>query len=153
MVIDVSKSGGDRCEQRRKWRQKCSWMEGTKVDLREKGLSGEGTQNRAVWRRLVNNIDTRFHSEVDVSKSSEIFDAILYVEEHPIVRNYPNRELQEMLTKEQAYQALHLLTRNNWRDHQRSSVICASNGSMPLYFSPPSVDKATMYGWTAVVCL
>ena len=27
------------------------------VDLREKGLSGEKTRNRAVWRQLVRNID------------------------------------------------------------------------------------------------
>ena len=34
VVMDVS-------EQRRKWRQKRRWIDGTKLDLREKGLSDE----------------------------------------------------------------------------------------------------------------
>ncbi len=33
------------------------WMESVNVDLREKGLSDEGTQNLAEWRQLVRYID------------------------------------------------------------------------------------------------
>ena len=42
---------------RRKGRQKRRWMDSVRVDLREKGLSGEETHNRAEWRELVRNID------------------------------------------------------------------------------------------------
>ena len=38
---------------RRKGRQKRRWMDSVNVDLRGKGLSGEETHNRAVWRQLV----------------------------------------------------------------------------------------------------
>ena len=38
---------------RRKGRPKRRWMDSGNVDLREKGLSGEETQNRAMWVQLV----------------------------------------------------------------------------------------------------
>ena len=38
---------------RRKGRPKRKWVDSVNVDLREKGLSGEQTQNRTVWRQLV----------------------------------------------------------------------------------------------------
>ena len=42
---------------RRKGRSKQRWMGSVDVDLREKGLSGEQTHNRAVWRQVVTYID------------------------------------------------------------------------------------------------
>ena len=42
---------------RRKGRQKRRWMDSVNMDLREEGLLGEDTHNRAVWRQLVGNID------------------------------------------------------------------------------------------------
>ena len=42
---------------RRKGGPKQRWMDSVNVDLREKGLSGEETQNCAVWRQLVRYID------------------------------------------------------------------------------------------------
>ena len=41
----------------RKGKPRRGWMVSVNVDLREKGLSGEETQNRAVWRQLVRYID------------------------------------------------------------------------------------------------
>ena len=41
----------------RKGRLKQRWMDSVNVDLREKGLSGEETQNYAVWRQLVRYLD------------------------------------------------------------------------------------------------
>ena len=46
-------------DERRKGRPKRRWMDSVNVDLREKGLSGEETQNQAVSRQLVRNIDPR----------------------------------------------------------------------------------------------
>ena len=48
---------------RRKGRPKRRWMDRVNVDLRENGLSGEETHNRAVWRQLVRNIDRTKKSE------------------------------------------------------------------------------------------
>ena len=42
---------------RRQGKPKQRCMDSVNVDLREKGLSGEETQNWAVWRQLVRNID------------------------------------------------------------------------------------------------
>ena len=42
---------------RRKGRPKWMWMDSVNVDFREKRLSGEETQDRAVWRQLVSCID------------------------------------------------------------------------------------------------
>ena len=42
---------------RRNERPERRGMNSANVDLRENGLSGEDTQNRAVWRQLVRNID------------------------------------------------------------------------------------------------
>ena len=49
---------------RRKGRRKLRWMDSgsVNIDLRDKGLSGKETQNQAVWRQLVRNIDP--HIEV-----------------------------------------------------------------------------------------
>ena len=44
---------------RRKGRLKRRWMHSVNVDSTEKGLSGEETQTRAVWRKLVRYIDSR----------------------------------------------------------------------------------------------
>ena len=44
------------------------------MDLREKGLSGEEIQNRAVWRQLVRNID----SLIEVGKDVMEEDGKLY---------------------------------------------------------------------------
>ena len=44
-------------EGRRKGRPKRRWMESVNVNLREIGLSGDETQNRAAWRKLARNID------------------------------------------------------------------------------------------------
>ena len=40
-------------DRRRKETLKRRWMDSVNVDLREKGLPGEDTQNCAVWRQLV----------------------------------------------------------------------------------------------------
>ena len=50
MVMDVRRK-------RRKGRPKRRWMDSIKNDLTEKGLSGEEAQDRAAWRRLIQNID------------------------------------------------------------------------------------------------
>ena len=42
---------------RRRGRLKWRWMDSVKVDLREMGLSGEETHNRALSRKLVGYID------------------------------------------------------------------------------------------------
>ena len=42
---------------RRKGRPKQRWIDSVNVDWRERRMSGEETQNRAVWRQLVRNID------------------------------------------------------------------------------------------------
>ena len=42
---------------RRKGRPKRRWMDSVNVDLREKGLSGEETHNKAMWRQLVRYIE------------------------------------------------------------------------------------------------
>ena len=39
-----------------KGRPKRRWMDSVNVDLREKGLSSEETQNWAVWTQLIRNI-------------------------------------------------------------------------------------------------
>ena len=52
------KSDGDGCGRiRRKGIPKQTWMDSVNADLRENGLSGEDTQNRAKWRQLARNID------------------------------------------------------------------------------------------------
>ena len=51
---------------RRKGRLKRRWMDSVNVDLRVKGMSGEETQNRAVWRQLVRNIDPHIEVGKDV---------------------------------------------------------------------------------------
>ena len=38
---------------RRKETSKRRWMDSVNVDLREKGMSGEDSKNRAVWRQFV----------------------------------------------------------------------------------------------------
>ena len=42
----------------RKGRPKRRWMYSVNMDVREKGLSGEKTQNRTVWRQRVRYIDS-----------------------------------------------------------------------------------------------
>ena len=50
---------------RRKEISKRRWMDGENVDLRAKGLSVEGTQNRAVWRQLVRNMDPEIEVHIE----------------------------------------------------------------------------------------
>lgn len=38
-------------------RPRRKWMEGIKNDLREKGLTGDECQDKALWRRLIRNVD------------------------------------------------------------------------------------------------
>jgi len=37
-------------------RQRRKWMDWVKMDLGEKGLSGEEVEDRALWRRLIRNV-------------------------------------------------------------------------------------------------
>ena len=45
------------CREDSIWRPKRRCMDSIKNDLTEKGLSGEEAQDRAAWRRLIQNID------------------------------------------------------------------------------------------------
>ena len=45
------------CGKRGRGRPRWRWLDGIKKDLKEKGLTEEETQDRALWRRLVRNVD------------------------------------------------------------------------------------------------
>ena len=62
MNVDLRVMRMDVDREKRKGRLKLRWMDSVNVDLREKGLSGEETHNRAVWAQLVRNTDP--HIEV-----------------------------------------------------------------------------------------
>ena len=57
---------------RKEDRSKRRWMDSVNVDLREKGLSGEETQNRAVWRELFRNIDPHIEVGEDLVEEEDV---------------------------------------------------------------------------------